>query len=88
MALYVARRYGEAIVELAPRVIWSAWVTMYRAACYFELGCSEEARAEVVKFIDKRPGLSPVDYARNEPFKNPADHDRLVEGVRRAGLLE
>ncbi len=56
------------------------------AATYSSLGRDEEARAEAEAVLKINPKFSPESYAKTLPFKNPAETDRLVEALRKAGL--
>jgi TolB-like protein len=88
MALYSARRYAEALAMLAVVGSVSPWPSIYLAACLARLNRLDEARAGITKWSTEWPTLSMVEYARNEPFKNSADLEHLLEGLSKAGLLE
>ena len=88
MALYSARRYAEALGMLAGGRSWSPWSSMYLAACLARLNRLDEARAGIAKWSAECPALSIVEYARNEPFKNGADLEHLLDGLRKAGMPE
>jgi TolB-like protein/class 3 adenylate cyclase len=88
MAFYSARRYAEALGMLAGGRSWSSWSSMYLAACLARLNRLDEARAGIAKWSAECPALSIVEYARNEPFKNGADLEHLLDGLRKAGLPE
>jgi len=73
---------------------WQAW----DAACHAYLGDQEAARREAEAFVREYPVLwagdpnaAPADYLRwildvSNPFTRDEDRERLVEGLRRAGL--
>jgi adenylate cyclase len=86
-AYRVAGRYEEALVPLKkvltlnPNFVSSHAVL---AACYAELG-REEARAEVAEILQLTPTWS-LEILRQLPYKNPADLERLLAALRKAGL--
>lgn len=56
------------------------------ASCYGNLGRLDEGRQALVALHRIDPGFS-IDRRRNTlPFRNPADLERRVEGMRKAGL--
>ena len=58
------------------------------ASAYGHLDRPEEARAEWGQAMRINPDYSLVHRRRVLPFKNPVDFDRMVEGLRKAGLAE
>ena len=84
MALYSARRYDEAAAALeASRHSCALWSGMYLAASLVRLGRRDEARQVVADGLAKRPALSLFPYASSEPYKNAADLEHLLEGLRK-----
>jgi TolB-like protein/DNA-binding SARP family transcriptional activator/Tfp pilus assembly protein PilF len=84
VALYADERFEEAL-EANKRVsAGTAWQHARLAACYAKLGRLEEARAETEEVLRLDPNfhLSKVAMA----YKFPADRDRVLDGMRRAGL--
>jgi TolB-like protein/tetratricopeptide (TPR) repeat protein len=67
----------------------------FLAAAYAQLGRSDEARAALAAYLQRRPGatistfrrLSPVPLALTSP-KYQEQHERLKEGLRKAGMPE
>ena len=55
------------------------------AATYGLLGREEEARAAAEEVFRIEPAFS-VEYVKTLPFKHKADTERLIEGLRKAGL--
>ena len=88
VALFVERRYEEFIAGMRRKSVMTYPDHAYLAAAYAFLGRDEEAWAEVVEALRKKPDFSIRAYAKQEPYKNPADRDHLLEGMRRAGLPE
>jgi adenylate cyclase len=56
------------------------------AACYGHLGRAEEARAEWQEALRVNPDYSLEERRRILPYKNPADFERVVEGLHKAGV--
>ena len=50
------------------------------------LGNSAEARAALDEFMRRSPVLTATDERLNRPFGTPAQRERFLEGLRRAGL--
>ena len=59
---------------------------MLLAACYGHLGRAEEAQAEWQEALRANPDYSIEERRRILPYKNPADFECVVEGLRKAGL--
>jgi tetratricopeptide (TPR) repeat protein len=84
-----ARRYEEALVPLK-RVLaltpnlGPAHVNL--AVCYAKLGRLEEAQAEVAAVRRLVPSWSLEAGRRGFPYKDPADLERYLDGLRKAGL--
>jgi TolB-like protein/Tfp pilus assembly protein PilF len=88
IALFQARRYEEAIQELSRLTRWYPWDRYYLAALYVHLGMIEQARACGMEILQARPGFTLGQVELTEQFKDPADLERLLDGLRRAGLPE
>jgi pentatricopeptide repeat protein len=57
------------------------------ASCYGHLGRFDEARAAWQEVLRVNPGYS-LEYRRKVlPYKNPADFELVVDGLRKAGLV-
>jgi hypothetical protein len=88
MACYVGRHYEQAIANLNPTTNLYGWARMYSAASFAQVNRMDEARVQLVEFRALRPWRSLIEYASAEPFKNVADRDHLIQGLRKAGLSE
>jgi adenylate cyclase len=66
------------------------FVTPHRhlAVCYMRLGREEEARDEVAEIIKIDPGYNLKSLSARLPFKDPADSQRYLDDLRRAGVPE
>jgi tetratricopeptide (TPR) repeat protein len=97
MAEYLLGRYADAIATFGrmsrPPIELLGWV----AACYAELGREEDARATARQFRDRArmemPGLAIDDaqawrayWSRRFPARDPSSVERLLKGLRKAGL--
>lgn len=60
------------------------------AAIYVRLGRLEEAQAVIEKFLEKAPeyDLGKLRLNLKDKFRNPADAERNIENLRKAGLPE
>jgi adenylate cyclase len=58
----------------------------FLAAIYSELGREEEARAEVAEILRISPNFSLEVLRQRLPYKDPADLERFLDGLRKAGL--
>jgi adenylate cyclase len=56
------------------------------AAAYGQMGMIEEARASWREALRVNPSYSLEQRRKVLPYKNPEDFDRVVEGLRKAGL--
>jgi TolB-like protein/Flp pilus assembly protein TadD len=59
---------------------------MSLAFIYSELGREEEARAEVVEVLRINPNFSLETWTRSALYKDPADLERMLAALRKAGL--
>ena len=88
-ACFQLGRYREAVEFLKRRLIRKPDTDISRvllAASYGHLGLVAEAAAEWAEAHRINPDYSLEHRRRVLPYKNPADFDRLVEGLRKAGL--
>ncbi len=90
-AYFYMGRYDDTIAALKRRLIRKPESDISRvllAASYGHLGRTEEARAEWAEALRVNPDYS-LDHKRHIlPFKNPADFEKIVSGLRKAGLPE
>jgi adenylate cyclase len=87
-------QYEEAIALLEtwraranPR---SALPYLFLAITYEEAGRGEEAQIAVAEILKRKPKASITGYlkAKTFPYKDPADIDKVVDSLRKAGLPE
>jgi TolB-like protein/class 3 adenylate cyclase/tetratricopeptide (TPR) repeat protein len=86
IALFQARRYEEAVQALNRLTPAYHWDQYYLAASYAHLGLTEQSRACGVELLRARPSFALQQVKLTETFKNPADLDRLLDGLRKSGL--
>ncbi|ANK92523.1 MULTISPECIES: adenylate/guanylate cyclase domain-containing protein [Rhizobium] len=90
LALFQLGRFREAVELLLQRVSRNPVTDVSRAllaACYGHLGRFEEARETWQEVLRVNPDYS-LEYRRKVlPFKNPADFELVVEGLRKAGVV-
>ena len=90
-AYFYLGRYDDAIAALKRRLIRQPESDISRvllAAAYGHLGRAEEARAEWAEAMRVNPEYSLEHKKKILPYKDPADFDRIVDGLRQAGLPE
>jgi DNA-binding SARP family transcriptional activator/TolB-like protein len=83
-ALYVARRYTDAIEAFLHRSSPGTWVLARLAACYAQLGQMDDAARTVSELMKLKPNFSIADH-RVGSWKF-ADVAHFSEGMRKAGL--
>ena len=91
LALFHLGRYEEAIGVLKRRLIRNPDTDISRvllAASYGHLGRIDEARAEWAEAFRVNPDYSLEHRRKVLPYKNPADFEVIVDGLRKAGLVE
>ena len=69
-------------------VLASGVATTAEQSEYVRLGRAEEARRVWQELKEINPRYSFEDHMDRLPFKDPADAERIAEGVRKAGLLD
>ena len=82
-----ARCYDEAIAAYGRCTSTPIWATAYAAASHALAGRIDAARELAAALRQAAPDFSGEELARKEPFKNPADLDHLLAGLRQAELL-
>ena len=64
----------------------SGGVEAFVAAGHAQAGRLEQARAIMDKYRQAAPAATVSTYAAGRPYKNPADLQLLLDGLRKAGL--
>lgn len=86
LVLYATRRYDEAIEALQQMTRLGHWQWARLAACYAQLNRIGEARTAVAEVHRLRPSFSTANIRL--PYRNPADAEHVLNGMRKAGLPE
>jgi adenylate cyclase len=85
------KRYDDAIAadkERLRRNPLNAFSDIRLAVVYAELGRMDEARAHVAAALRKNPQYSLRQARLLDPFEDPAEMERYLSALRRAGLPE
>lgn len=86
LALYHGGHYGDAanaFTRVNPPAEYSA---LYCAACHAQMGDMARAQANAEQALASLPRFTLRRYAQVEPYASTAALDRLIEGMRKAGL--
>ena len=84
-------QYEKAVGVLKRRITRNPDTDISRvllASCYGHLGSLAEAQAEWREALRINPNYSLEHRRKVLPYKNPADFETLVDGLRKAGVLE
>jgi adenylate cyclase len=84
--MLAARRYRDAMEAIGRISRVQYYNHAYLAACRAQLGQMEEARAEAAEALRLRPDFTIGWLMLSEPYKNPADAEPSLDGMRKAGL--
>ncbi|MBX5106555.1 tetratricopeptide repeat protein [Rhizobium lentis] len=90
-AMFQLGRYEEAVVILKRRLVRNPVTDISRvllAASYGHLGRFAEARGEWEEVFRINPDYSLEHRRKVLPYKNPADFEHIVDGLRKAGLTK
>jgi TolB-like protein/class 3 adenylate cyclase len=87
-ALFFTGRYTEAVETLAKMEPKQYFDFAYLAAAYGQLGNLAGAAAAAAEVMRRKPQFSISWFDRLLRFANPADRQRLLEGLHKAGLPE
>jgi adenylate cyclase len=87
-AHFAARQYDEAIAAFRRSSTMPFWAQAYLASCYALTDRVEQARHCAAEVLRASPDFSIARYAAKQPYKNSADREHLIDGLRKAGLPE
>jgi adenylate cyclase len=88
VAHFTARHYDEAIAAFGRSSTNPLWVRAYLAACHALTDKHESARELSREVLRLAPEFSASRFVEKEPYERPVDRERLLEGLRKAGLPE
>jgi tetratricopeptide (TPR) repeat protein len=90
-AMFQLGRYKDAVASLKRRLVRNPGTDVSRvllAASYGHLGRFDEARVEWQEALRVNSDYS-LEYRRKVlPYKNPADFELMVDGLRKAGIVQ
>jgi TolB-like protein/two-component SAPR family response regulator len=86
LALFGLGLFAEASVVFERMIARPKYVVRYLAASYAHSGRPAEARAAAAPALAMEPGFNLRRYAAVEPYRSSADLDRMIAGMRNAGL--
>ena len=94
-AYYQPRKYNDAILmfehvlEMCKEGSCNQkWPNMQLSQVYAELGQYEKARSHMQKVLEHDPKFNLESRRKANPYKNPADNEREIEALRKAGAPE
>jgi tetratricopeptide (TPR) repeat protein len=90
-AAYQLSRYPEAVALLKRRILRKPDTDISRvwlAASYGQMGLIEEAREAWQEALRVNPDFSLEHRRKVLPYKNPEDFEKVIDGLRKAGLAE
>jgi adenylate cyclase len=85
-AFYAGGRASDAINVLGRSTRSNYSTSLLRAVCHVELGDDERGAQAVTEALSARPDLSVGSVMEGQPWKQPADTQRMAEALLRAGL--
>jgi TolB-like protein/Tfp pilus assembly protein PilF len=91
LAHYMCGQYDEAVETLLRRLVRQPDTDITRvllASCYGHLGDIDKAREQWAAVLEINPSYSLERRRSVLPFKDPADFEKIVNGLREAGLPE
>ena len=88
---FMLGRYDEAAALIERRIARNPQTDISRvllASCHGHLGRIEEARAAWREALRVNPDYSFEQRRKVLPYRDPADIERIAEGLRKAGVVE
>jgi adenylate cyclase len=88
MALYVARRYDDAVAAFRKTTPLGDVAYRWLAAAYGQLGREQEAKAAAAEYLKLTPDFSIGRHLQILHFRRAEDREHYAEGLCKAGLPE
>lgn len=100
LALYSGHEYEQAIKALLEARAFDRWSYGLLAACHAQIGRLDRARSEAETFVSERrrelaangqaapPNTLDLAQVRAERYRNLADREHFLDGLRKAGLTD
>ena len=88
-ALYILGRYDEAVEALEKAIASNPGaerVHVWLAAAHAQAGSIDDAQWEASQVLTMDPGFTLERTGKVFPFKDPADRERFIDGLRKAGF--
>jgi len=86
--LHAAGRYAEALDAYSRMVQRPSFYHAYVAACHAELGQMDKAQKHAALALQAKPDFSVTARGKQLPWRNDADVQKFLDGLRKAGLPE
>ena len=84
--LYHLERYAEAINAFRSVRAQPFWIVGMLAAAYAQAGLPDDARHEIKRYLELRPGTTLGTVADKIVYAKDAMRQRWLDGLRKAGL--
>jgi adenylate cyclase len=88
MALYLTRRYDEAVTALRRGRTFGDVAYRWLAAAYGQLGRAQDAKAAAEEYLKLAPDFSLARHLEMLHFRRAEDREHYADGLRKAGLPE
>jgi TolB-like protein/Tfp pilus assembly protein PilF len=85
---FSARQYDDAVAAFSRSLALPFWGPAYVAASHALVCRGADARRHAAEVLRLKPDFSLRLFAAKEPYKQPGDRERLLDGLRKAGLPE
>jgi tetratricopeptide (TPR) repeat protein len=88
VALYLARRYDDAVATLRRGQPLGDMGYRWLAAAYAQLGREQDAKAAAAEYLKLTPDFSIARHLEMLQFRRAEDREHYADGLRKAGLPE
>ena len=86
--LYGLKRYDEARTSFERMSVIPFWVKGFLAACCGQLGDTAAAGRYWAEALEAAPSVGGTFVRWLDPYRDPADVEHWLEGLRKAALVE